>query len=65
LCSALARACLLGLPVENIHKLAQKAKKRLREEIGAMPQDVPGTTASSSRAIAACVNLIPDGTRTE
>jgi len=28
-------ARLLGLPVENVHKLAQKAKKRLREEIGA------------------------------
>ena len=28
-------ARLLGLPVENVHKLAQKAKKRLRDEIGA------------------------------
>jgi RNA polymerase primary sigma factor len=28
-------APLLGLPVENIHKLAQRVKKRLREEIGA------------------------------
>jgi RNA polymerase primary sigma factor len=27
-------ARLLGLPVENVHKLAQKKKKRLREEIG-------------------------------
>ena len=28
-------APLLGLPVEAVHKLAQKVKKRLREEIGA------------------------------
>jgi RNA polymerase sigma factor (sigma-70 family) len=28
-------ARLLGLPAENVHKLAQKVKKRLREEIGA------------------------------
>lgn len=30
-------APLLGLPVESVHKLAQKVKKRLREEIG--PED--------------------------
>jgi DNA-directed RNA polymerase specialized sigma24 family protein len=27
-------ARLIGLPVENVHKLAQKVKKQLREEIG-------------------------------
>ena len=27
-------ARLIGLPVENVHRLAQKVKKRLREEIG-------------------------------
>jgi RNA polymerase primary sigma factor len=27
-------ARLIGLPVENVHKLAQRVKKRLREEIG-------------------------------